>query len=136
MSRTHPRATGHYATFQGREYHATVKDSDVILRSYRGEPEVLDFIPSRIAAVQGIRTVPRSELEKLSFVRTVCRWKGEPFMVVGVGDGYVDVFYIGSRGEWIVQQPGIVRTGKLEAHGRLQFAEITDIYEFVDPLAP
>lgn len=131
----HPRATGHYAMFQGREYHASIKDPNVILRSFRGEPELTDFTPSRIPTVQGIRTVPRMKLEKLSFVRTVCRWEGEPFMIVGVDDEYVNVFYIGSRGEWIVQQPGIVRTGKLDAHGRLPFAEIADIYEIVDPLA-
>lgn len=135
MTLGRPRATGYYAKYVGREYHATVKEGDVILRSYRGEPEVIDFAPSRIPAVQGIKIVPRSELEQLSFVRTVCRWQGEPFVIVGVGPGYVDVFYTGSRGEWVVQQPGIIRTGKLEAHGRLPSAEVSDIYEFVDPLS-
>lgn len=134
MTLGRPRATGYYAKFIGREYHATVKESNVILRSYHGEPEAIDFKPSRIPAVQGIRVVPRSELEQLSFVRTVCRWQGEPFVIVGVGPGYVDVFYTGSRGEWVVQQPGIIRTGKLEAHGRLPSSEVSDIYEFVDPL--
>lgn len=135
MTLNRPRATGYYATFAGREYHATVKDPNVILRSYRGEPEAVGFSHSRIPAVQGIRIVPRSDLQQLTFVRTVCRWKDEPFMIVGIEDGYVDVFYTGSRGEWIVQQPGIVRTGKLEAHGRLPRPEIVDVYEFVDPLS-
>lgn len=134
MILSRPRATGYYALFSGREYHATVKDPNVILRSYRGEPEAVGFSPSRIPSVEGIRTVPRSDLEQLTFVRTVCRWQDEPFLIVGIGGGYVDVFYTGSRGEWIVQQPGMVRTGKLEAHGRLPTSEIVDIYEFVDPL--
>jgi hypothetical protein len=129
-----PRATGYYATLLGREYHATTQGSDVILRSYNGEPPPVDFLPSRITSVQGIRTVQRSDLENLSFVRTVCRWQGEPFTVVGVDDQLLYVLYTGERGEWIVQQPGMVRTGKLETHGRLEISQVDEIYEFVDPL--
>ncbi len=77
----------------------------------------------------------RSELEQLSFVRTVCNWQGEPFAIVGVAGQFINVFYVGSRGEWAVQQPGMVRTGKLETHGRLELSEVDGIYEFVDPLS-
>jgi hypothetical protein len=78
--------------------------------------------------------VQRSELESFSFVRTVCRWRGEPFVVVGVDGEFLHVFYVGSRGEWAVHQPGMVRTGKLETHGRLHISEADEIFEFVDPL--
>jgi hypothetical protein len=134
MTIKRPRATGHYATFLGREYHATTQGPNVILRSYRGEPAAVDFSPSRIPLVQGIRTVQRSDLEQLSFVRTVCRWRGEAFVVVGVDDQLLYVFYIGNRGEWIVQQPGMVRTGKLETHGRIRISDVEEVVEFVDPL--
>lgn len=134
MTINRPRATGHYATFLGREYHATVHGENVILRSYHGEPAPIDFSPSRIPSVQGIRVVQRSELEQLSFVRSVCQWRGEPFVVVGVESQSLYVFYVGSRGEWIVQQPGMVRTGKLETHGRLQISQVDEMFEFVDPL--
>jgi hypothetical protein len=129
-----PRATGHYAKFLGREYHATISAANVVLRSYNGEPATVDFTPSRIPSVQAIRVVQRSELEQLSFVRTVCRWMGEPFVIVGVEGEFLYVFYVGNRGEWVVHQPGMVRTGKLETHGRLQISEVSEIYEFVDPL--
>ncbi|WKG03654.1 hypothetical protein [Mycolicibacterium sp. HK-90] len=134
MTIDRPRATGYYALFLGREYHATIHGSDVILRSYRGEPEAAGLIPSRIPIVQGIRQVKRSTLEHLSFVRTVCRWKGEPFLIVGVEGELLNVFYTGNRGEWAVRQPGMVRTGKLECHGRLLISDVEEVYEFVDPL--
>jgi len=137
MTIKRPRATGHYAKYRDREYHATVGDgATVTLRSYRGEPQAEEFQPSQIPSVQGILTVQRSELEELAFVRTVCRWQGEPFVVVGADDQTLYVFYTGNRGEWMSQQPGMVRTGKLETHGRLRISDVTDIYEFVDPLAP
>src|SRR5689334_21064751 len=79
MTLRRPRATGYYATFVGREYQASTQGQNVILRSYNGEPPPVDFVPSRIPSVQGTRTVQRSELENLVFVRTVCRWQGEPF---------------------------------------------------------
>lgn len=134
MTIKRPRATGYYATFLGREYHATTTGPNVILRAYHGEPPPVDFSPSRIPSVQGIRTIQRSEIENLSFVRTVCRWLGEPFTVVGAEEQILHVLYTGDRGEWIVQQPGMVRTGKLETHGRLQIGQVDEIYEFVDPL--
>lgn len=131
-----PRATGHYATFHGREFHATTQGPTVILRSYRGEALPDDFSPSRIPLVEGIRTVQRSELEKISFVRTVCKWRGEPFVVVGVDGPVLNVFYVGNRGEWMSQQPGMTRTGKLEVHGRVGVSDVEEIFEFVDPLLP
>lgn len=134
MTLRRPRATGYYATFLGREYHATTQGPNVILRSYNGEPAPVDFSPSRIPSVQGTRTVQRSDLESLSFVRTVCRWQGEPFTVVGAQEQILYVLYTGDRGEWIVQQPGMVRTGKLETHGRLEVRQVDALYEFVDPL--
>jgi hypothetical protein len=92
MTLNRPRATGYYAKYLGREYHAAVKSSTVILRSYQGEPEAVDFKASRIPMVQGVKAVQRSELEQLSFVRTVCQWNGEPFLIVGVHDANVYVF--------------------------------------------
>jgi hypothetical protein len=129
-----PRATGHYAIFQGREFHATTQGPTVILRSYRGEEPPDGLSPSRIPLVQGILAVQRSELEKLSFVRTVCKWRAEPFVVVGVDGPVLNVFYVGNRGEWMSQQPGMTRTGKLEVHGRAEVSDVEEILEFVDPL--
>ena len=129
-----PRATGYYAIYNGREFHAAVQGANVILRSYRGEPAALDFAPSRIPLVQGVRVVVRSSLDRLHFVRTVCRWRSEPFLIVGVDGQTIHVFYLGARGDWASQQPGMVRTGKLETHGSLQLREVEDIVEFVDPL--
>lgn len=134
MKLRRPRATGFYATFRGREYHAVAKGADVVLRSYTGEPVAEGFKPSRIPGVEGILVVERSDLDELSFVRSVCQWRSEPFVIVGVDGESAHVFYVGSRGEWVVQQPGMVRTGKLETHGHLPLSEIDQVYEFVDPL--
>lgn len=129
-----PRATGFYAVFQGREFHATTAGTTVILRTYVGEPDAADFLPSRIPSVSGIRGVERAELENLSYAKVVCRWRGEPFMIVGIAGDQADVFYIGERGEWAAQQPGLIRTGKLETHGRLPLGDLSDIHELVNPI--
>lgn len=134
MTIKRPRATGFYAVFQGREFHATTGGPKVILRSYLGEPEAEGFTPSRIPGVQGIRAVDRNELEKLSYVSSVCRWQDEPFMIVGVQGDVANVFYTGENGEWAFQQPGMVRTGKLETHGQLRLSEVSDVHELVNPL--
>jgi hypothetical protein len=99
-----------------------------------GEPETVGFSQSAIPSVQGIRMVERSELECLIFVKTVCRWQAEPFLIVGLEGDFIDVFYVGERGEWAVQQPDMIRTGKLETHGRLPISDVNEIYEFVDPI--
>jgi len=137
MTIKRPRATGHYARYHGREYHATIGDgTSVILRSYRGEPPAEGFRPSRIPSVQSILPVERFELDELTFVRTVCRWQGEPFTVVGVDEQTLYVFYTGNRGEWMAHQPGMVRTGKLETHGSLHISQVTDVFELVNPPLP
>jgi hypothetical protein len=122
------------ATRVGYDAFATTNGTAVVLRAYRGEPEAIDFIPSRIPAVAGLLAVERSEVESLAFVQVVCRWNGEPFMIVGVGGEFADVFYIGERGEWACQQPGLIRSGKLETHGRLRLSDLPDIHEIVNPM--
>lgn len=134
MTLPRPRATGFYATFEGREFHATPSGASLVLRSYVGEPPADGFAPSQIPSVAGVRTVDRAAVEKLTFVRTVCTWRGEPFMVVAVEGNTLYAFYTGTRGEWAAAQPEMTRTGKLETCGRLSMADVEELYEFVNPL--
>jgi len=129
-----PRCTGLYGVYEGREFHVALQGEKAILRSFLGEPEAHGFSSSKIASVQGICSVARIDLESLSFVRALCKWRGEPFVIVGVEGGLLSTFYIGERGEWMSSQPGIMRTGKLECYGRFDLVDVDEIIEFVDPL--
>jgi hypothetical protein len=129
-----PRATGFYATYEDREYHATTAGPDIVLRVYEGDHVPTGFTASRIPTVAGIRTVPRSALEKLAYVKSMCKWQGEPFSILAVDGQLLYVFYLGEKGEWMCGQPGMYRTGKLETCGYLEASACDEIVEFVNPI--
>jgi hypothetical protein len=129
-----PRATGFYATFEGREYHATTSDANVVLRVYDGEDVPAGFSTSAIPTVAAIKTVARAAVEKLVYVKSMCKWQGEPFSIVAVDGTFLYVFYLGEKGDWMVGQPGMYRTGKLETCGYLEPSACDEIVEFVNPI--
>lgn len=134
MAIERPRATGFYATFEDREFHATTSGANVVLRAYEGEDVPDGFTPSAIPTVAGIRTVARSAVEKLVYVKSMCKWQGEPFSIVAVDATFLYVFYLGEKGDWMVGQPGMYRTGKLETCGYLEPSVCDEIVEFVNPV--
>ena len=134
MTIERPRASGFYATFEGREFHATTSGPSVVLRAYEGESLPPGFGPSAIPAVAGTRVVSRSALDELVYVKSLCTWQNEPFSIVHVDRNLLYVFYIGERGDWVCNQPGMYRTGKLETSGYIDKSACTEIVEFVNPI--
>jgi hypothetical protein len=129
-----PRATGFYATLEGREFHATTSGENVVLRVYQGEDVPEGFSASAIPTVAGIRIVARASLDQLVYVKSMCKWQGEPFSIVAMDGAFLFVFYLGEKGDWMVGQPGMYRTGKLETCGYLEPSACDEIVEFVNPI--
>jgi hypothetical protein len=83
---------GYLGRWRGDEYDASPAGDQV--RLYRTDPaDGFDEVrPGRFR-----RSVPITELEDLSYVRTECIWKGEPFIVLAEHDGWLRVEYTGGR---------------------------------------
>ncbi len=88
---------GFVGTWRGREYEVSPDGSEVRLYSSEQEEGFEAIRPGRYR-----RIVPAGEVTELSYVRTVCKWRGEPFIVLGEHDGWLRVEYTGGR--WPVAQ--------------------------------
>ncbi|GLW65429.1 hypothetical protein Arub01_36730 [Actinomadura rubrobrunea] len=84
---------GYVARWLGREFEA-VPGADGDVRLYAPEPTdgFEELRPGRHR-----RVVPAHEIEELRYVRTVCTWRGEPFIVVGEHETWLRVEYAGGR---------------------------------------
>lgn len=80
---------GYLARWLGREYEAS-PGADGEVRLYVAEPaDGFDELrPGRYR-----RIVPSIEVEALRYVRTTCRWRGEPFVVVGEHESWLRIEY-------------------------------------------
>lgn len=83
---------GFVATWRGQEYEASPDGAEV--RLYHGEPaDGFDQIrPGR-----NRRIVPANEVSDMGYVRTVCSWRGEPFIVLGEHNAWLRVEYTGGK---------------------------------------
>jgi hypothetical protein len=117
---------GYVARWRGIEYEVS-PGADGEMRLYSAEPAegFTETRPSR-----HVRVVPVAEIEELRYVRTVCRWRDEPFIVVGEHETWLRVEYAGGRLP-AAQRLGLDRID----HGVWQAwaprAEVTDLHEVI-----
>lgn len=83
---------GFVARVGGMEYDAS-PDGDSV-RLYLPQPEE-GF--DRVRSGRHVKVVKLSEVDDLSYVRTVCLWKDEPFVVLAEHDAWLRVEYTGGR---------------------------------------
>src|SRR4051794_31280085 len=81
---------GYVARWRGQEYEASPGDGEFRLYRPDAEEGFDEIRPGRYR-----RLVPESEVDDLVYVRTVCSWKGAPFIVLGEADGWLRVEYTG-----------------------------------------
>ncbi len=81
---------GYLARWRGREYEAS-PDGDQV-RLYRPDAaEGFEQVrPGRFRQV-----VPVDEVEDIVYVRTACRWRGAPFIILAEHDSWLRVEYTG-----------------------------------------
>lgn len=81
---------GYLARWHGREYEAS-PDGDAV-RLYRPDPaDGFDEIrPGRYR-----RIVPAGEVDELVYVRTTCRWRDAPFIVLAEHESWLRLEYTG-----------------------------------------
>ncbi|GAB3681261.1 hypothetical protein GCM10027589_51310 [Actinocorallia lasiicapitis] len=115
---------GYVAMWRGAEYEASPhSDGDVRLYTTQPAEGFAEVRPGRHR-----RIVAPDELEKLRYVRTACRWRGERFVVVGEHETWLRVEYTGGRGP-VAERLGLDRID----HGVWQTwaprAEVEDLHE-------
>ena len=81
---------GYLARWRGQEFEASPDGDDV--RLYRPDPAdgFEEIRPDRYRLV-----VPATEVDELVYVRTLCTWRGAPFIVLAEHDGWLRVEYTG-----------------------------------------
>ncbi|MBO0869825.1 MAG: hypothetical protein J2P15_14795 [Micromonosporaceae bacterium] len=82
---------GYVARWQGVEYEASPAGDQVRLYATESEDGFEQVRPGRYR-----RVVPAAQVE-LSYVRTVCTWRGEPFIVLGEHDEWTRLEYTGGH---------------------------------------
>ena len=80
---------GYVARWQGAEYEASPDGEQV--RLYR--PDAADGF-EEVRPGRYRRAVPATDV-KLDYVRTLCTWRGQPFIVLAEHDGWLRLEYTG-----------------------------------------
>ncbi len=115
---------GYLARWHGTEYDAS-PGPDGHVRLYRSEPaEGFDPLPDG----RHRRIVPGSDLEALRYVRTVCAWRGAPFVVVGEQGSWLRVEYLGEDAA-VARQLGLDYFDVGVFQGWAPRAEVTELRE-------
>ena len=114
---------GYVAAWRGREYEAS-PDGDQV-RIYQPEPGE-GFLEVR--AGRFVRVVPAAEVDDLAYVRTICAWRGEPFIILAEHDTWLRVEYTGGRAP-VAEALGLEAFDFGVYQGWAPAAEVTDVRE-------
>jgi hypothetical protein len=114
---------GYVARFAGQEFEASPDGDNV--RLYR--PDQGDGF-DEIKSGRYVRVVRSSEVDELVYVRTVCLWRDEPFVVLAEHDGWLRVEYTGGKAP-TAQALGLEEFDFGVYQGWAPRAEITELRE-------
>lgn len=115
---------GYVARWRGSEYEAS-PDGDQV-RLYRPSPAE-GF--SLVRDGRHVRVVPMAEIENLSYVRTTCTWKGQPFIVLAEHETWLRVEYTGGKAP-VAQSLGLEEFEFGVYQGWAPVTEVVDLHEF------
>jgi hypothetical protein len=114
---------GYVARWRGEEYEAS-PDGDLI-RLYRPDPAD-GFEEVREGRYR--RNVPASEAT-LDYVRTLCDWRGQPFIVLAEHEGWLRVEYTGGLAP-VATQLGLEEFDYGVYQGWAPRSEVSDLREY------
>jgi hypothetical protein len=114
---------GYVARWQAQEFEASPDGEQV--RLYATEPEE-GF--EEIRAGRFVRVLPATEIEDLWYVRTTCRWQGEPFVVLAEHDSWLRVEYTGGKAP-VARSLGLEEFDYGVYQGWAPAAEVTELRE-------
>ncbi|MEN3306731.1 MAG: hypothetical protein V7603_2933 [Micromonosporaceae bacterium] len=115
---------GFICRWRGQEYEAGPDGAEVRLYTAGPAEGFEQLRPDRHR-----RVVPMSEVADLCYVRTVCNWRGEPFIVLGEHDAWLRVEYTGGRAP-VAASLGLEEFDFGVYQGWAPAAEIADVREY------
>jgi hypothetical protein len=114
---------GYVVRWQGREYDAS-PDGDRVRIYAPGPGEGFEEVrPGRFVRVLGV-----DEIDELTYVRTTCQWRGQPFIVLAEADTWLRVEYTGGRAP-VARSLGLEEFDFGVSQGWAPATEVTDLYE-------
>ncbi len=114
---------GFVARWRGEEYEASPDDDNV--RLYRPDPAegFAEVRPGRYR-----RIVPAGDVQ-LEYIRTVCRWRDQPFIVLAEHEGWVRLEYTGGSAP-VATELELEEFDFGVYQGWAPLAEVTDVHEY------
>jgi hypothetical protein len=114
---------GYLARWRGAEYEASPDGSFV--RLYSPDPTG-GF--TRVREGRYVQVLPMAEIADLSYVRTVCTWRGEQFIVLAAHDTWLRLEYTGGKAP-VASALGLEEFEFGVYQGWVPAAEVTDLRE-------
>lgn len=115
---------GYHATWHGREYEASPDGDQIRLYATHADEGFTQVRPGRY-----VKVVPGSETTDFSYVRTVCSWRGEPFLVLGEHEEWLRVEYTGGKAP-VAKKHNLEEFDFGVYQGWAPQAEVTDLREY------
>lgn len=114
---------GYLARWHGVEYEASPDGTAV--RLYQPMPGE-GF--TRVHDGRYVQLVPMTEIDHLAYVRTVCTWRGEPFIVLASHEIWLRVEYTGGRAP-VAESLGLEEFEYGVYQGWVPASEVADLRE-------
>jgi hypothetical protein len=83
----------------------------------------------RINDQRHVFVAPVDEVTDFRYVRTTCRWKGEPFIVLGEHDGWLRLEYTGGKAP-VAAALGLEEFDFAVYQGWASASDVTDVREY------
>jgi hypothetical protein len=83
---------GYVGRWQGDEYEISPDGEEMRLYTNEARDDFDELSPDRYR-----RIVPADEVTEFGYVRTMCTWRGEPFIVLGEHDSWLRLEYTGGK---------------------------------------
>ena len=83
---------GYVGRWRDHEYEVSADGEEIRLYSPEPRDGFDELRPGRYR-----RIVPVAEVADLTYVRTTCSWRGEPFIILGEHDSWLRVEYTGGK---------------------------------------
>ena len=116
---------GYQATYQGETFEAS-PDGDDLCRLYSTEArEGFTMINDR----RYVMVVSTDAVANFCYVRTMCTWRDEPFIILGEHDGWLRVEYTGGKAP-VAATLGLEEFDFGVYQGWAAVTEVTDVREY------
>lgn len=115
---------GYFGRWRGREFEVSPDGDEMRLYSAEAGEGFTQVRPGRF-----VRVVAAAEVQDFAYVRTTCKWQGEPFIVLGEQDGWLRLEYTGGKAP-VARTLGLEEFDYGVYQGWAPTQQVTDLREY------